>query len=156
MLIPAIDVATRVGKLGLQEDSTVEVPSNPDLAGWYQHGATPGTAGAAVILGHVDSAEGPAVFARLGTLTRGDTIEVVLKGGRSVEFRVRTVRTYLNSDFPARRVYRGKGDHHDLNLVTCAGEYRSDAGGYQSNVVVFAREIRPDAEPTGTNPAPTR
>ncbi|CAN5267500.1 class F sortase [soil metagenome] len=142
LLIPAIEVATHVVGLGLQDDGTVEVPSNPDRAGWYRHGAIPGTAGAAVLLGHVDSATGPAVFARLGTLGRGDTIEVVLKRGRSVEFRVRAVQTYLNDDFPARRVYRSRGDHHDLNLVTCAGEYRSDAGGYQSNVVVFARQVR--------------
>ncbi|MGA8847156.1 MAG: sortase [Nocardioides sp.] len=142
LLIPTIDVATRLSRLGLRADSTVQVPTYPDRAGWYRYGTRPGDAGAAVILGHVDSVEGPAVFARLGTLARGDSILVVLASGRRVEFRVRAVRTYLNDDFPARRVYRGGGDHHALNLVTCAGEYRSDAGGYQSNVVVFTRQVR--------------
>lgn len=140
--IPAIDVATPLVSLGLQDDDTVEVPADPDLAGWYRFGVPPGHQGAAVILGHVDSVDGPAVFARLGSLRVGDELQVELDTGATVGFAVTGVQTFANADFPARRVYRSRGGHHDLNLVTCGGVYDAANGGYQSNVVVFTREIR--------------
>lgn len=140
--IAAIDVRTPLVSLGLQDDDTVEVPSDPDRAGWYRYGVAPGRAGAAVILGHVDSVDGPAVFARLDSLKVGDQVTVELDTGQTVGFRVRAVKIYANADFPAKRVYRSQRRHHDLNLVTCGGVYDRDLGGYQSNVVVFTREIR--------------
>ncbi|CAN5510111.1 hypothetical protein BH11ACT8_BH11ACT8_30660 [soil metagenome] len=139
--IPAIDVTTELVSLGLQADRTVEVPDDPDRAGWYRLGARPGATGAAVILGHVDSTEGPAVFARLSSLRRGDLVRVDLADGGRISFAVSAVHTYPNAAFPATRVYRSRGGHHDLNLVTCGGAYDRDNGGYQSNVVVYTRQL---------------
>jgi sortase (surface protein transpeptidase) len=93
-----------------------------------------------VILGHVDSVDGPAVFARLGELVPGDIVDVALRDGHTASFVVRTIRTYLNADFPARRVY-GRHGAPELNLVTCGGEFDADRGGYQANVVVNARLV---------------
>ncbi|HEY1119725.1 MAG TPA: sortase, partial [Acidimicrobiales bacterium] len=123
---------------GLQPDRTVEVPSDPRLAGWYHLGPPPGDRGSAVILGHVDSVAGPAVFARLAELVPGDVVDVSLRGGAIASFVVRTVRTYPNADFPAQRVY-GRHGVPELNLVTCGGAYDAGRGGYQANVVVNAR-----------------
>ena len=127
--------------LGLNEDGTVEVPEDPERAGWFDLGTTPGQRGSAVILGHVDSLDGPAVFADLGTLRTGDHIEVGLSDDTLVTFEVRRVATFPNAEFPARRVYAGTTDRRVLNLVTCGGEYDRDRGGYQSNVVVFTRRV---------------
>jgi sortase (surface protein transpeptidase) len=138
LTIPAIGVRTDLVRLGLQDDGTVQVPADPDVAGWYRLGPRPGEEGSAVILGHVDSAEGPAVFARLGTLRRGDAVRVRLEDGSTVRFRVRSVRVYPNADFPARLVY-GARRGRVLNLVTCGGAYDAARGGYQANVVVSAR-----------------
>ncbi len=147
--IPAIEVGTPLVSLGLQDDRTVEVPADPDRAGWYRLGAAPGSSGAAVILGHVDSVDGPAVFARLSTLRRGDRVEVELDSGRRVTFAVTDVRTYPNAAFPAEQVYRSRNGQHTLNLVTCGGAYDRDAGGYQSNVVVYSRQVRGSGGSTG-------
>jgi len=84
--------------------------------------------------------DGPAVFARLGELRRGDRVTVDLQGGRTEVFEVRTVTSYLNRDFPADEVYADQGGRF-LNLVTCGGEYDADRGGYQSNVVVRTRRV---------------
>jgi hypothetical protein len=138
--IPAIRVRTTLADLGQNPDGTVEVPTDPDLAGWYRLGTRPGAVGSAVILGHVDSVEGPAVFARLGTLRRGDLVDVRLADGSSETFRVQSVRVYDNDRFPARRVY-SSGGSRSLNLVTCGGEYDAARGGYQANVVVHARWV---------------
>lgn len=68
--IPAIDLSTRVVGLGLEPDRNVEVPADADLAGWFRLGPKPGEIGSAVILGHVDSDAGPAVFERSRTCGR--------------------------------------------------------------------------------------
>lgn len=139
--IPAIDVSTPLMRLGLAPDHTVEVPTDADLAGWYRRGTPPGQAGSAVILGHVDSVDGPAVFARLGELQPGDSVQVSRADGSVVTFVVLKSATYLNADFPARRVYAAQGLRR-LNLVTCGGDYDADRGGYQSNLVVYTRLAR--------------
>jgi hypothetical protein len=74
--IPAIGVRAEVMKLGIDSDGTLEVPplSKADQTGWYERGAAPGTAGPTVIVGHVDTADGPAVFHRLGELRPGDRV----------------------------------------------------------------------------------
>ncbi|GAA4692922.1 class F sortase [Nocardioides conyzicola] len=138
--IPGIEVSSRLLRLGLQPDGEVEVPADPSLAGWYHLGPPPGAHGTAVILGHVDSVDGPAVFARLTQLAAGDRIQVRLDDGSSVTYAVRSITTYANADFPARLVYGGTG-RRELNLVTCGGAYDSSRGGYQSNVVVNARWV---------------
>src|SRR5690606_13771290 len=101
----------------------------------------PGQVGSSVILGHVDSLVGPAVFYRLRELTAGNRIDVRLSDGDLVQFRVVRVATYKYQDFPAEQVYAGTARRATLNLVTCGGEYDADRGGYQSNVVVFTERV---------------
>ena len=136
--IPSLHLTTRLIRLGLQRDGSVEVPANPDVAGWFRRGPPPGVSGSSVILGHVDSARGPAVFARLSELQRGAVVLVELDDGSTVRFTVHSVRTYANADFPAQQVY-GHHGRPELNLVTCGGAYDAARGGYQANVVVNAR-----------------
>ena len=135
--ISSIDVSAAITSLGIKPDRTVEVPDNPDEAGWYRLGSLPGHAGSAVILGHVDSTKGPAVFHRLRSLTPGAEVEVENSDGSVIRFEVTSVKTYANEDFPARKVYR-PGGRPGLALVTCGGRYDAAHGGYQANVVVFA------------------
>lgn len=139
--VDRIGVSASVVDLGLRADGTVQVPDRPEQVGWYDLGPTPGSVGSSVLLGHVDSVDGPAVFARLSELRPGDRLHVDLDGGGTVAFEVSEVTTYLNDDFPAERVY---GDHGDrvLNLVTCGGRYDAARGGWQSNVVVYSRLVR--------------
>ena len=59
----------RVIPLGQALDGGPAVPSlsTPLLTSWYDRGPTPGSAGTAIIFGHVDAATvGPAVFYNLG------------------------------------------------------------------------------------------
>jgi sortase (surface protein transpeptidase) len=135
--IPGIQVTADITKLGLNKDGTVEVPEDPDDAGWYRNGPMPGEPGSAVILGHVDSKVGPAVFYRLKDLDPGDQIAVGLDSGSVAHFEVTQVAHYAIEDFPRHKVYAGTPDRPALNLVTCGGKYDREAGGYQSNVVVY-------------------
>src|SRR5438105_1205772 len=74
--IPSIGVDSSLGRLGLNQDGSIEVPADFNQAGWYDKGPTPGEVGPAVLLGHLDSYTGPAVFARLGSLKPGAEILV--------------------------------------------------------------------------------
>ncbi|MFJ9391964.1 class F sortase [Nocardioides sp. NPDC101246] len=141
--IPSIGVASDLMRLDLTEERRLEVPplSQAQTAGWYQRSPTPGATGAAVIVGHVDSAEGPAVFYDLGDLRRGAKVRVDRVDGSTAVFRVDRLASYLKSDFPTKAVY-GQVPYAELRLITCGGDYDRAEGGYQSNTVVYATLVR--------------
>jgi len=137
LTIASIGVSTPLGDLGVAADGTVEVPSNPSLAGWFDRGPAPGQQGPAVVLGHVDSTTGPAVFARLGQLRQGDPIVITRRDGTVVTFTVDAVQTVPKDHFPTAETY-GPVPGPALRLITCGGSYDHSRGGYQANVIVFA------------------
>ena len=53
--IPVIGVHTRLIRLGLTAQGTLQVPASTSVAGWYTGGPRPGQIGSAVIAGHIDS-----------------------------------------------------------------------------------------------------
>ena len=134
--IPAIGVAVSLSTLGLNPDRTVQVPTNYQQPGWFKLGPSPGQVGSAVILGHVDDRNGPAVFFRLGSLKTGDKVEVSLANGVLAHFVVNTVAMYLKTQFPAQQVYASHG-FSALQLVTCGGAFNAGTGHYLSNVVAY-------------------
>jgi sortase (surface protein transpeptidase) len=135
--IPRIAVASSLDRLGRAADKTVEVPTRWEVAGWYAPGTRPGDPGSAVILGHVDSKRGPAVFFRLRELRRGDDITIVRADRSTVRFEVERIEQYPKQRFPTDAVYYPTLTP-ELRLVTCGGEFDATAGHYRSNVIVFA------------------
>jgi Sortase domain len=135
--IPRIGVSTPLQRLGRAGDGTVEVPSQWGVAGWYADGTRPGDPGSAVILGHVDSKSGPAVFYRLRELRPGDKVEVERAGGSRVRFTVERVEQYDKQRFPTDDVYYPTLTPR-LRLVTCGGAFDPATGHYRDNVIAFA------------------
>jgi sortase (surface protein transpeptidase) len=135
--IPRIGVASPLIRLGKAANGTVEEPGPFDRAGWYAPGTRPGDPGSAVILGHVDSKTGPAVFYRLRELRRGDEIKVRRADGSTVRFVVQRTDQYPKRRFPTDEVYYPTLKP-ELRLVTCGGQFDPDWGHYLSNVIVFA------------------
>jgi sortase (surface protein transpeptidase) len=134
--IPKIGVASSLIPLGRAADGTVEVPPWK-VAGWYARGPRPGDPGSAVILGHVDSTGGPAVFFRLRELRRGDRIEVRRADGSRVRFVVQRTAQYDKQAFPTDEVYYPTLAP-ELRLVTCGGRFDHASGHHVANVIVFA------------------
>lgn len=137
--VPAIGVDSGLSRLGLNQDGTIEVPANYDQAGWYAKGPAPGEAGPAVIIGHLDSATGPAVFARLGSLRTGSEVLVGREDGSQVRFLVDRVESFPSDAFPTAQVY-GATTRPVLRLITCGGQFNLIQRRYSSNVVAFATE----------------
>ncbi|MER5731508.1 class F sortase [Streptomyces sp. NPDC002138] len=139
--IPSIKVDAPVMTVGLDAAGWIDAPppQDPNLAGWYLNGISPGQQGSAVIVGHVDNAKGPAVFYGLGSVRKGNRIEVQRYDGRTAVFEVYGVEVFSKDDFPGARVYGDTGAP-ELRVITCGGSY-SKARGYDGNVVVFARMV---------------
>jgi sortase (surface protein transpeptidase) len=134
--IPVVGVDARVAPVGLRADRTIEVPG-VDLAGWYELGPRPGEPGPAVIVGHVDSRRGPAVFFRLGELRRGDRIVIGLQGGGARSFLVERVERRPKSALPTQRIW-ARTRRPVLRLITCGGTFDRSTGHYRDNVIVYA------------------
>jgi sortase (surface protein transpeptidase) len=136
--VPAIGVATRLVRLGLDPDGAMEVPEDFASAGWFAGGPVPGQVGPAVIAGHVDSRTGPAVFYRLRALRPGQAILVQRADGVRLRFVVEQARSYPKAGFPTAAVF-GPAPSAALRLITCTGAFDRARGSYRDNLVVFAR-----------------
>jgi hypothetical protein len=138
--IDAIDVHAPVEAAGVDERGEVVVPplTAPHLANWYKLGASPGEAGNAVILGHVDSRKvGAAVFYDLGRLRAGALVNVTRADGVVAVFKVDGVALYSKAAFPVDTVY-GPSARAGLRLVTCGGAFDAKTRNYAGNTVVAA------------------
>lgn len=135
--IPTIGVDTKVDPLGLARDRSIQEPSGPDVAGWWERGPRPGQVGPAVILGHVDSKSGPAVFHDLKKLRPGDEILVDRQDGTTARFVVTAEGKYRKAAFPSDLVHYPTLQP-ELRLVTCERPFDWVTGNYRDNLVVFA------------------
>lgn len=136
--IPAIFIEAPVTGLGLDKKGRLGAPplSRPKEVGWYREGPSPGESGTALLVGHRDTATGPAIFLNLNVLRRGDTVKVTRADRRTAVFTVDEVKTYTKDKFPDDKVYGATG-RPEIRLLTCGGRF-DKKGGYSSNVVVFA------------------
>lgn len=138
--VPAIGVRSGLVGLRLNNDGSLQVPTDYAQAGWYSQGPAPGDVGQpAVIVGHVDSTKGPAVFFKLKELHNGDPVLVRRSDGTSVTFVVYRAAQYPKDNFPADQVYAPNPDA-ELRLITCTGDFDRATGHYLGNYVVYAKE----------------
>ena len=138
VMIPSIGVDAGIVRLGLNADGSLQVPSDYATAGWWSGGPLPGERGPAVVVGHVDSKAGPAVFFKLATLQPGRTVEVSRPDESTARFVVTRLMEVSKSAFPTKLVY-GPTSDAELRLVTCGGSFDSSTGHYVDNVIVFAK-----------------
>ncbi|ONK12535.1 class F sortase [Streptomyces sp. MP131-18] len=152
--IPQLATDVEVFGADLAPDGAPPSPSVEDAmrAAWYAGGVAPGERGAAILVGHLDTYDGPAAFAGLGSLRPGENIEIDRADGRTAVFTVDSVEQYPKSDFPDQRVYGAVGTPQ-LRLITCGGRWTQD-GGYDSNIVAYARLTATAGQDTAAPPTP--
>lgn len=139
--IPAIQVDAPMIPVGLDAEGWVDAPpaEDPNLAGWFTGAVSPGEKGTAVVVGHVDNKQGPAVFYGLGALKKGNRVEVARGDGKTAVFEIYGIEVFEKNNFPGDRVYASKGAP-ELRVITCGGGF-SQQNGYDGNVVAFARLV---------------
>ncbi len=140
--IPALDRESELIETGLRDDNRLEVPPGDEgsPASWYNGSSTPGEAGAAVLLGHVNSlTDKSGVFYDLKTLKKGNTISVTREDGATAIFKVYKVEKYVKAEFPTKAVYYPVAGA-ELRLITCDG-YDQPNRRYLDNLVVYAELV---------------
>ncbi|MGW6556951.1 class F sortase [Streptomyces hydrogenans] len=139
--IPALGIDAPVVARGLDATGAVDPPpyEMPHTVGWYGPGTTPGAAGPALLVGHVDTETRPAVFYGLSATRPGETVRVTRTDGSVAVFTVDDVTVVPRDAFDPRKVY---GPHapgrSELRLITCGGTFDREVGLYTANVVVSA------------------
>lgn len=137
--IPQIAVNAPFTGLSIGASGQLNPPPADDtnLVGWFRDGASPGERGSSIVVGHVDTKTGPAVFARLESLRPGSMVRITRADGIVASFKVDSVKSFSKEDFPNKRVYADTSSPQ-LRLITCGGAYDRSAREYEENVVVFA------------------
>ncbi|MHA7179337.1 class F sortase [Arthrobacter sp. MDB2-24] len=136
--IAGTDISVSVVGVGIEENGAMEIPDSFYEAGWYRYGPAPGAkAGNAVIAAHVDSLTEVMPFAQLKDVPIGTTVTVGLEDGRSLTYAVSDVRNVPKATLNGSEIFERGGDH-ELKIITCGGEWLSEIGDYEDNVVLTA------------------
>ncbi|MGW8765034.1 class F sortase [Streptomyces sp. NPDC055815] len=139
--IPSLGISAPVVARGLDATGAIDPPpfSMPHTVGWFGSGIRPGAAGAALLVGHVDTETRRAVFYGLSAARPGAKVRITRTDGSVAEFTVDDVQVFPRDDFDARRVYGARDPRRaELRLITCGGTFDRAAGTYTANVVVSA------------------
>lgn len=137
--IPAIDLEAQVQHLGITENGEMAVPDNIEDVSWFSPGYEPGENGRAVIAGHVDGLDGPAIFWDLSKLQLGDEV-VVQDKDRTLAFKVHTMESVPLDLADVSQVF-GYTSSPELVLITCSGTYDFDRGTREERLIVYASLI---------------
>jgi hypothetical protein len=137
--IKAIDITAPVVATGVDSTNAVRIPADITTVGWYRLGVVPGSpVGSAVIVGHRDGREqGRGAFYNLSQLGIDDRITVTTTSGTKLVYRVTARETIQKSKLPLNNLFAIDGSPR-LTLISCAGYYSKDNGGYQANIVITA------------------
>lgn len=138
LTIPKLSIQAPIEKTGLTNDGQMGVPDNGNDVAWFEPGTKPGNEGNAVIAGHVDDKEGPAVFYNLHKLDKGDEIFVSDESGNVLTFVVTNKEAYPREDAPLREIF-GPTFDHQLNLITCTGLFDRQNKTHEERLVVYTK-----------------
>lgn len=139
--IPKLNIDVPIEMVGLDSQNRMDVPKDYNQVGWYKYGPKPGETGQAVIAGHLDTPEGPAVFAHLNQLKVDDEIFVYDQDGRQFSFKVSSFDTYPDASFPIQKVF-GTSSSPQLNLITCEGVFDRQSKNYSLRRVIYSSLVQ--------------
>ena len=139
VVIPAVGLSARVVPVGVDTAGHMEMPA-PTLVGWYKLGPAPGALGPAVLVGHVDTYTGPAVFWRLTGVRPGDKVQVLRADGSWASFVITKVTTVNKATFPSQAVF-GPTAGAAIRLITCTGPFNPASGHYLDSLIAWGQQV---------------
>lgn len=140
--VPAVGIEAKFETpLDLDSTGLMEVPKGFDTVAWYKYSPTPGEIGPSVVVGHVDSENGPEVFQPLKDLKDGDLVEIGREDGSVAVFEVYKLSYHSKKRFPFDKVF-GDVEGSELRLITCGGVFDYDDRSYSHNLVIYAKFLR--------------
>jgi len=137
--IPAVDVSASIEHVGRLPNNQIDVPKLPQDVAWFDESALPGQTGKpAIISGHLDSRNGPAVFWDLRKVVPGDELVVTYANGARYVFTVESKERYLTDQIPTQKLL-GRNPRRMLNLITCDGAWDRGEASYSQRLAVYTR-----------------
>ena len=141
IVIPHIGVDAPITTKDMDADGVMEPPDGPEDVAWYGFTARPGSGSNAVFSAHVDyHGYGPAVFADLKTLEKGDLVEVHTADGAVYRYEVTLSLSYPAETAPFEDIV-GPTSREVITLITCAGTFDQAARRYSHRLVVRAERV---------------
>ena len=139
--VPSIGLDTQeLAELGQTPDRRLEVPDDATTVGHYSDGASAGERGPAIYSSHVVYRGVEGGFAHLAEVRAGDQVLVQRADQVTVVYRVDRVDQVDKDSFPTEAVY-GPTAGPQLRLITCGGDFDTDADSYTDNVVVYGTAL---------------
>jgi hypothetical protein len=141
IVVDAIGLDAAIVATGIDADGAMAIPPSPDVVGWYRFGSLPGDDRRAVLAGHVDAAGfGPGAFYDIDRLATSDRAVIHFDDGSTRTFEVSESVAASKLDLDLESLF-GPAPDPLLTLVTCGGDFDSDTGHYEDNVVVTLSEV---------------
>jgi sortase A len=139
--IPAVGINAYVEQVGLDKQNRMDVPNSIWNVAWFKLGPKPGERGNAVIDGHVDGPNTPAVFWTLRNIQVGSKIYIADDTGAEKVFEVFDIGVYPYEQAPLDRIF-GASNDAQLNLITCTGTFDQTSLNYDKRFVAYARLVQ--------------
>lgn len=140
LLIPSLGINVNVQHVGLNASGAMDVPSNTTDVAWFKLGVRPGQKGNAVVAGHLDSANGKAVFWDLNKLQVASDIYIIDENDNRWQFKVVGSELIDEENGSLESVF-GRSDKARLNLITCGGVWNKEKKNYSQRLVVFTEAM---------------
>jgi sortase (surface protein transpeptidase) len=139
--IPKLGTHASIVPLGLEDDGSMQAPTDPDTVGWYDLGPGVGGPGNALLDGHVDWGGRLRVFGFLKELAPGDQIQLTDADGNVYTYRVQWTQLFEADTAPLDQIFE-EGTDQEVTLITCGGDFDPSIHTYLSRWVV--RAVRSD------------
>ncbi|MFB6835490.1 class F sortase [Streptomyces sp. NPDC056361] len=139
--IPSLGISAPVVARGLDSTGAIDPPpfEMSHTVGWFGPGTRPGAAGAALLVGHVDTETRPAVFYGLSAARPGAKVLVTRADDSRAEFTIDDVQVFPRDRFDPTKAYGPRDPRRsELRLITCGGTFDRTTHTYTANVVISA------------------
>ena len=140
--VDAAGIDMEVVPVGIEAGGFMELPVDPAIVGWYRFGPDPWSPdGNTVLSAHIDAPDYPiGPFAALRDLGSGTQVTVSSADGSSARYAIESVTYYPKAELPTGELF-GRTGTRNLVLITCGGEFDSETGHYDDNVVAIATPV---------------
>lgn len=145
--IPKLSLGNvRVFGVGVDANNQLQAPSNISDAAWYTKSSRPGLGyGAVLINAHNGGARRDGAFAKLGTLTKGDTIEVERGDGKLFTYKVVENQSMpleeVNATGMKMMMESAEEGKEGLNLITCDGNWVPKYKQFDRRIMLRAVQV---------------
>ena len=134
-------MSAQIQPVGLSEENAIETVDDPYIVAWFENGASPGEQGNAIINGHVRWGGIAGTFSILPELEIGEEILIEFENGQQKRFYVTETQYHRFDEIPSYMLSQ-KGEDR-MTLISCYGEWDSDAGTSSQRVFVICKTEKP-------------